>query len=92
MWRRIAKFVHDYSGAKLCLQLGHKRRQGLERVPWEGMDRPLVAGNWPLIAPSDVAWTDENAMPTPDDAHRHGTGCATSSSTPRAAASAPAST
>ena len=65
MWRRIATFVHDYSGAKLCLQLGHSGAKGSTRVPWEGMDRPLVAGNWPLIAPSDVAWTEENAMPTP---------------------------
>jgi len=65
MWRRIAGFVHEYSGAKICLQLGHSGAKGSTRVPWEGMDRPLVTGNWPLLAPSDVAWTDENAVPAP---------------------------
>jgi anthraniloyl-CoA monooxygenase len=29
------------------------------------MDQPLVSDNWPLMAPSDVAWTDENAVPAP---------------------------
>jgi anthraniloyl-CoA monooxygenase len=65
MWMRIAAFVHDYSNAKICLQLGHSGAKGSTRVPWEGMDRPLESGNWPLIAPSDVPWTEENATPTP---------------------------
>ena len=65
MWGRIAAFVHEYSGAKFCLQLGHSGAKGSTRVPWEGMDRPLLTGNWPLMAPSDVPWTDENAIPTP---------------------------
>jgi anthraniloyl-CoA monooxygenase len=29
------------------------------------MDKPLASGNWPLMAPSNIAWTDENATPTP---------------------------
>ena len=65
MWKRIIDFVHDYSGAKICLQLGHSGAKGSTRVPWEGMDRPLASGNWLLMAPSDVPWTDENAVPTP---------------------------
>jgi len=65
MWNRIVTFVHDYSGAKMCLQLGHSGAKGSTRVPWEGMDRPLATGNWPLLAPSDVAWTEENAVPAP---------------------------
>jgi anthraniloyl-CoA monooxygenase len=65
MWTRIVDFVHGYSGAKICLQLGHSGAKGSTRVPWEGMDRPLAKDNWPLMAPSDVAWTEENAKPSP---------------------------
>ncbi|HTT98206.1 MAG TPA: bifunctional salicylyl-CoA 5-hydroxylase/oxidoreductase [Rhizomicrobium sp.] len=65
MWTRIVEFVHGYSEAKICLQLGHSGAKGSTRVPWEGMDKPLTEGNWPLMAPSDVAWTEENAVPTP---------------------------
>ena len=65
MWARIVDFVHGYSEAKICLQLGHSGAKGSTRVPWEGMDRPLASGNWPLMAPSDVAWTEENATPIP---------------------------
>jgi anthraniloyl-CoA monooxygenase len=65
MWTRIVEFVHGYSQAKICLQLGHSGAKGSTRVPWEGMDKPLAGGNWPLMAPSDVPWTDENAVPVP---------------------------
>jgi anthraniloyl-CoA monooxygenase len=65
MWKRIVDFVHGYSEAKICLQLGHSGAKGSTRVPWEGMDKPLASGNWSLMAPSDVAWTDENAVPVP---------------------------
>ncbi|MBV8978221.1 MAG: bifunctional salicylyl-CoA 5-hydroxylase/oxidoreductase [Alphaproteobacteria bacterium] len=65
MWKRIADFVHGHSSAKICLQLGHSGAKGSTRVPWEGEDKPLAGGNWPLMAPSDVAWSEENAVPTP---------------------------
>ncbi|HEY0781470.1 MAG TPA: bifunctional salicylyl-CoA 5-hydroxylase/oxidoreductase, partial [Thermoanaerobaculia bacterium] len=51
-WRRIALFVHRYSRAKICLQLGHAGGKGSTRVMWEGMDVPLREGNWPVVAPS----------------------------------------
>ena len=31
MWTRIAAFVHDYSNAKICLQLGHSGAKGSTR-------------------------------------------------------------
>jgi anthraniloyl-CoA monooxygenase len=64
-WRRIVSFVHEHSRAKICLQLGHSGAKGSTRVPWKGIDRPLERGNWPLMAPSAVAWTPDNALPTP---------------------------
>ena len=74
MWKRIVDFVHGYSDAKICLQLGHSGAKGSTRVPWEGMDRPLVSGNWPLMAPSDVAVDGRERRAHADDARRHGQG------------------
>lgn len=62
-WTRIVQFVHGQSRAKLCLQLGHSGSKGSTRLGWEGMDQPLDAGNWPLLAPSAVAWAPGNQVP-----------------------------
>jgi anthraniloyl-CoA monooxygenase len=62
-WRRITDFVHAQSDAKICLQLGHSGAKGSTRLGWEGMDQPLAADNWPLIAAADLAWTEGNAQP-----------------------------
>jgi anthraniloyl-CoA monooxygenase len=64
-WRRIVDFVHANSAAKICLQLGHSGAKGSTRVGWEGYDVPLEAGNWPLIAASDVPWSPANQVPRP---------------------------
>jgi anthraniloyl-CoA monooxygenase len=62
-WRRITDFVHARSKARICLQLGHSGAKGSTRLGWEGMDQPLDAGNWPLIAAADTAWSAGNAQP-----------------------------
>jgi anthraniloyl-CoA monooxygenase len=62
-WRRIVDFVHAYSGAKICLQLGHSGPKGSTRLMWEGMDEPLEAENWPLVAPSPIAYAPVNQVP-----------------------------
>jgi anthraniloyl-CoA monooxygenase len=64
-WRRIVDFVHASSAAKICLQLGHSGGKGSTRLGWEGMDEPLAEGNWPLMAASDVRWSDRNQQPSP---------------------------
>ena len=64
-WRRVTDFVHARSDAKICLQLGHSGAKGSTQVGWETMDAPLAAGNWPLLAASDVPWSAGNATPTP---------------------------
>ncbi|MGO8829872.1 MAG: bifunctional salicylyl-CoA 5-hydroxylase/oxidoreductase [Steroidobacteraceae bacterium] len=51
-WRRIVDFVHRHSPAKIALQLGHAGRKGSTQLGWQEMDRPLPAGNWPLISAS----------------------------------------
>jgi len=64
-WKRITDFVHHNSKAKMCLQLGHSGAKGSTKLGWEGMDEPLDSGNWPLIAASDVPWSDANQPPRP---------------------------
>ena len=62
-WKRITRFVHDWSHAKMCLQLGHSGRKGSTKKMWEGMDEPLPKGNWPVEAPSALAWSPVNQIP-----------------------------
>jgi anthraniloyl-CoA monooxygenase len=64
-WKRIVDFVHTNSGAKIAMQLGHAGPKGSTRLPWDEdhADQPLAAGNWDLIAPSAVAWSERNATP-----------------------------
>jgi anthraniloyl-CoA monooxygenase len=57
-WKRIVDFVHANSDAKIALQLGHAGAKGSTRVPWEGEDQPLEAGNWPLISASPQQYLD----------------------------------
>ncbi len=64
-WKRIVDYVHGHSDAKMALQLGHAGPKGSTRVPWEEdhADQPLASGNWDLLAPSAVAWSERNATP-----------------------------
>jgi anthraniloyl-CoA monooxygenase len=62
-WQRIVDFVHAHSDTRICLQLGHSGLKGSTRLGWEGMDEPLDAGNWEVIAPSPVPWAPRNQVP-----------------------------
>jgi len=64
-WGRIVDFVHAHSSAKFCLQLGHSGPKGSTKVGWEGYDVPLDSGNWPVMAASDVPWSEANQVPRP---------------------------
>ena len=55
-WRRITDMIHRWSGAAVCLQLGHSGRKGSTRLMWEGMDEPLLEGNWPVMGPSAIPY------------------------------------
>ena len=55
-WRRVVDFVHEWSGARICLQLGHSGRKGSTKLPWEGADIPLETDGWETIGPSPVSY------------------------------------
>jgi len=62
-WRRLTDFVHEFTDAKVCCQIGHSGRKGSTNIGWEGMDKPLADGNWDLVSASAIAWADENVTP-----------------------------
>ncbi|HYR01007.1 MAG TPA: bifunctional salicylyl-CoA 5-hydroxylase/oxidoreductase, partial [Casimicrobiaceae bacterium] len=67
-WRRIVDYVHARTPAKIGLQLGHAGPKGSTQLGWEEADEPLPAGNWPLIAPSAIAYGPRNQVPRAMDA------------------------
>ncbi|MBE7939910.1 bifunctional salicylyl-CoA 5-hydroxylase/oxidoreductase, partial [Ramlibacter aquaticus] len=73
-WQRIVAFVHANTGARIALQLGHAGPKGSTCVPWDGEDRPLASGNWPLIAASPQQYvagvSDRARAMTRDDMDR----------------------
>ncbi len=68
-WRRIVEYVHARTPAKLALQLGHAGPKGSTQRGWEDADEPLPPGsatpNWPLLAPSALAYGPRNQVPRP---------------------------
>ncbi|HEX5764299.1 MAG TPA: bifunctional salicylyl-CoA 5-hydroxylase/oxidoreductase, partial [Woeseiaceae bacterium] len=62
-WRRIVDFVHGHTQAKFCMQIGHAGRKGSTRVAWEGMDQPLIHGNWPIVSASPIPYRDGSQVP-----------------------------
>ena len=66
-WKRIVDYVHARTPAKIALQLGHAGPKGSTQKGWEDADEPIVeaggARNWPLIAPSAIAYGPRNQVP-----------------------------
>ena len=67
-WRRIVAFVPARSRAKIGVQLGHAGRKGSTRVMWEGSDRPLASGNWPIMSASPLPYYPDSQVPKEMDA------------------------
>jgi len=62
-WMRIVAFAHQNSRAKICLQLGHAGRKGATKLMWEGMDRPLDEGAWPIVSASPLPYYPDSQVP-----------------------------
>jgi anthraniloyl-CoA monooxygenase len=62
-WTRVVGFVHQWSSAKFCLQLGHAGPKGSTKKMWEGMDEPLDEGNWEVIGPSSQPYKSGGLVP-----------------------------
>ena len=65
--------MHTRSESAIGIQLGHAGPKGSTQLGWQEADEPLPDGNWPLIAPSSVAYGPRNQVPramTRDDLER----------------------
>jgi anthraniloyl-CoA monooxygenase len=68
-WRRVVKFVHRESTAKIGIQLGHAGRKGGTKRLWEGDNEPLPDGGWPLVSASAIPYFPDRS-PTPREMTR----------------------
>lgn len=66
-WKRIVDFVHTHTPTKIGMQLGHAGRKGSTKLMWEGMDRPLESGSWPIISASPLPYYPDSQVPRPMD-------------------------
>ena len=62
-WKRVVDFVHAHTPARIALQIAHAGRKGSTRRLWEGIDEPLVDGNWPLISASPIPYFPHSQVP-----------------------------
>ena len=49
-------FVRIPGGSKFIPRQHHAGRKGSTQLGWDEIDQPLVAGNWPLMAPSSLPY------------------------------------
>ena len=66
-WAKVAARVHE-AGARLALRLTHAGRRGATQPRGRGLDRPLPAGGWRLLAPSAQPYTSRSRRPEAMDA------------------------
>jgi anthraniloyl-CoA monooxygenase len=66
-WRRVTKFVHEHTHAKIGVQICHSGRRGSTKRMFHGQDDPLPEGSWEIIAPSAIPYGDDNQVPTQMD-------------------------
>ncbi|MEO8808521.1 MAG: bifunctional salicylyl-CoA 5-hydroxylase/oxidoreductase, partial [Burkholderiaceae bacterium] len=52
----ITDFVHQSTGARIGVQLGHAGRRGSTQRGWERPEHPLADGNWPLQSASALPY------------------------------------
>ncbi len=51
------------AAARSAAQIGHSGRKGSTKLMWQGIDEPLEEGNWEVIAPSPIAYSERNQVP-----------------------------
>jgi anthraniloyl-CoA monooxygenase len=62
-WARIVARIQRDSPARVALQLSHAGRRGATRPRSRGIDRPLGADAWPLLAPSTIPYAPGSQTP-----------------------------
>jgi anthraniloyl-CoA monooxygenase len=62
-WGYIVEKIHAHSSTSVAIELNHAGRRGSTRPRAEGVDRPLRAGNWPLLSASPLPYTPRSQVP-----------------------------
>lgn len=62
-YKKVVDWVHEWTSAKIAMQLGHSGPKGSTKLGWDGDNEPLPEGNWEVIAPSPIPWSPENQIP-----------------------------
>jgi anthraniloyl-CoA monooxygenase len=62
-WKKIVDAVHRMSASKIGMQLGHAGRKASTKPMWEGSDRPLESGNWPIMSASPLPYFPDSQVP-----------------------------
>lgn len=64
-WKRIVDFVHQYTDAKIGIQIGHSGPKGSTYKPWDSdlADLPLKEGGWEILSPSDQPYAPHCQRP-----------------------------
>jgi anthraniloyl-CoA monooxygenase len=62
-WRRLVERARAAGGARLGARLTHAGRRGATRPRRRGVDRPLRADGWPLLAPSPLPYLPGGPVP-----------------------------
>ncbi|MEX0957162.1 MAG: bifunctional salicylyl-CoA 5-hydroxylase/oxidoreductase [Rhizobiaceae bacterium] len=62
-WKRIVDFTHRETDAKICAQIGHAGPKASTQLGWEDDSMPLKEGNWEIIGPSPVKWSEKSQVP-----------------------------
>ncbi|MFI5271531.1 MAG: FAD-dependent monooxygenase [Ktedonobacterales bacterium] len=62
-WKRLVGAIHAQTSAQIGVVLGHAGRRGATRPRRHGLDRPLGAAGWELVAPSALPYTPRSATP-----------------------------
>lgn len=68
VWRDIVGRIHEETAGLVMLRLGHAGPRGATRPRREGVDRPLRAEAWQLLAASPVPYTARSQSPKEADA------------------------
>ena len=63
-WKRVVDYVHDWTNAKIGIQLGHAGRKASNRRTPEGKNIILDAEEgWPILGPSPIAFGEGCQVP-----------------------------
>ena len=62
-WKQVVESIHRQTRAKVAIHLNHAGRRGSTRSRANGLDRPLLEGNWSLFSASSIPYSSSNQVP-----------------------------